>query len=230
MNTFTNSDTTIVNEQGLFIKRPLFWIVFLIFSATYIVLSWLSQQFVYNESLYFRSYSGTLTNQTIEGILGFQSRFWWTGYVITPILLSFKILFASICISIGYVLSGIEVKFKQILKIVLLSEIVFIVAQVSLIAILFAHLDEVTLQNASGFFPLSALSLIGIENVNAQWAIYPLQTFNLFELFYMLTIAWLLSKNSKQSFTDILNIVLPSYGLGLLLWITLVAFLVFQIS
>lgn len=206
------------------------WGIFGIVLSTYLIITWASQAFIYSDSLFYRSYSGTLTDQSIEGILGLQSRFWWTGYAVTPIVLLLKFLFTSICISIGAILTVTDIKFKDVFKTAIIAEGVFIVAQVAFIVSLYAHLDDITLQNASGYFPLSALSFIGIENINAQWAVYPLQTVNLFEVFYIVALAWLLSKKWKPDFVESLNTVIPSYGLGLLLWVVLVAFLTLQVS
>ncbi|MTI89027.1 MAG: hypothetical protein FH748_13800 [Balneolaceae bacterium] len=206
------------------------WWIFGIVLFLYLLVAGISQEFIYKNSLYYRSYSGTLTNDTIEGMLGFQSRFWWTGYAVTPIILLFKFLFTSICISIGAMLQGIDIKFKDIFKTAMLAEGVFIVAQVIFMISLYVHLEDVTLQNTSGYYPFSALYFIGMENVNAQWAVYPLQTINLFEVLYVAVIAWLLSKKWRPDFIEGLNIVIPSYGLGLLLWMVLVAFLILQVS
>jgi|AntRauTorcE11897_2_1112592.scaffolds.fasta_scaffold00117_20 hypothetical protein len=206
------------------------WLIFGVTLLIYLSFAWVTQEFIYSDSLYYRSYSGTLTNETIEGILGFQSRFWWTGYAIAPIVLLLKFLFTSICISVGAMFTVTDIKFKDIFKTAMLAEGVFIIAQVIFMISLYVHLDDITLQNTAGYFPLSALSFIGIENVNAQWAIYPLQTINLFEVMYITVISWLLSKQWKPDFTETLNVVIPSYGLGLLLWIVLVAFLTLQIS
>jgi hypothetical protein len=103
-------------------------------------------------------------------------------------------------------------------------------SQIIFLIILYKNIESVTLSESVGYYPLSTLSLIGIENVNAQWAIYPLQTANLFQVFYVIAISWLLSKQNKHSFVENLNVVIPSYGLGLLLWVTFVAFLTLQLS
>tara|TARA_R110002124_G_scaffold280490_1_gene453763 strand:+ start:2437 stop:3135 length:699 start_codon:yes stop_codon:yes gene_type:complete len=224
------TEVTIPKHKYILLARVSVWIIFGIILLVYWFFAWVTQEFIYSDSLYYRSYSGTLTNKTVEEMLGAQSRFWWTGYAFSPILLLLKFLFASTCFSIGVLFSKGELEFRVIFKAAMLTEVVFIIAQVVFITILFINLDDVTLQNATGYFPLSALSLIGIENVHAQWVIYPLQTLNLFEVFYMVAIAWLLSRTTKQSFADIFSIVLPSYGIGLLLWITFVAFLTFQLT
>jgi len=219
------------NDHENYLVRSFFiWWIFGFIITIYLIIGWISQEFIYNDSLYYRSYSGTLTNQTIESMLGFQSRFWWTGYAVTPMLLLLKFLFTSICISVGAMLSITDIKFKEIFKTAMLAEGVFILAQIIFMISLYLNLEELTLQNISGYYPLSALSFIGIENVNAKWAIYPLQTINLFEALYIAVISWLLSKQWKPDFFESLNIVIPSYGLGLLLWMVLVAFLTLQIS
>jgi len=206
------------------------WWSFGVIIITYWIIGWISQEFIYSDSFYYRSYSGTLTNQTIESMLGFQSRFWWAGYAVIPVILCLKFSFTALCISIAAIILFIEVRFKEIFKTAILAEAIFVLSQIVYTISLFLNLNDVTVQNAAGFYPLSALSFVGLENVNAQWLVYPLQTLNLFEVFYMVAIAWLLSKKWKPDFVDSLNIVIPSYGLGLLLWMTLVAFLTFQLS
>lgn len=205
------------------------WGIFFLVLLANIIIIWVSQEFIYRDSLYYRSYSETLTKQTIEGILGFQSRFWWTAYAFTPIIFSLKFLFVSLCISIGAILSYIDIKFKDLLKTVMIAEGVFIIAQISFLAVLYTNLDVLTLQNAAGYFPLSVLNFIGLENV-VSWLHYPLQNLNLFEVAYILCISWLLSKQWKPDFIESINIVLPSYGIGLIIWMALVVFLTLQIS
>lgn len=100
----------------LHVSKGYMWWIFIGLVIIYSFITTLSQTFIFNDSLYYRSYSGTLTNQTIEGILGFQSRFWWSVYLFPPLLLLLKFLFASICINIGSMLSVIDIKFKDIFK------------------------------------------------------------------------------------------------------------------
>lgn len=217
-------------HENSLVERFSGWWIFGVIIITYWIIGWISQEFIYQESLYYKSYSGTLTNQTIESILGFQSRFWWAGYAAIPFILCLKFSFTALCISIGAIILVIEVRFKEVFKAAILAEAIFAISQIVYTVSLFLNLDDVTIQNAAGFYPLSALNFMGLENVNAQWLVYPLQTLNLFEVFYMVAIAWLLSKKWKPDFVESLNIVIPSYGLGLLLWMTLVAFLTFQFS
>lgn len=205
------------------------WIIFGAILIVYLLMAWFLQEYINNEYLYYRSYSGTLTKQTIENMLGLQSRYWWVSYVFIPILLFFKVVFTSICISIGTILAVIDFKFKNIFKVAIIAEVVFVIAQIVYLFNLFQNIDTLTFDTASNHLPLSLLSYFGTENI-VTWLHYPLQTLNLFEVFYILFISWLLSKQWKLDYVESVNIVLPSYGIGLLLWMILVVFLTLQIS
>lgn len=110
-----------------------------------------------------------------------------------------------------------------------LAEVTFIIAQVIHLVKLFANRAELTFDTTANYFPFSILSFFGSENV-VSWLHYPLQTLNLFLVLYVVLISWLLSKQWKPNFVESLNIVIPSYGIGLLLWMALVVFLTLQIS
>ncbi len=194
------------------------------------IITWVSQEIIYTDELYIKSLSENINHFTIEKVLGIQGRFDWVTYIFTPLTLLLKLTFSTICIKIGLLLTHVKQSYYRVFKVTILAEGVFIIAQIIFVIILYINLDLVTLQNSLGFYPLSALNLIGIDNINAQWAIFPLQTVNMFQLFYVIVIAWLLSRQLEQDFVESLNIVLPSYGLGLLLWVTLVAFLTLQLS
>lgn len=204
------------------------WIIFGAIFLVYLLMTWISQEFI-NNDLYHRSYSGTLTKQTIENMLDLQSRYWWVSYMFIPILLLFKFLFTSICISIGTILAVIDFNFKNVFKVAIVAEVVFVIAQIIYLFNLFQNIDSLTFDTVSNHHPLSLLSFYGTENV-VPWLHYPLQTLNLFEIFYILFISWLLSKQWEPDFVGSINIVLPSYGIGLLLWMVLVVFLTLQIS
>ncbi|PAU92975.1 hypothetical protein CK503_13695 [Aliifodinibius salipaludis] len=205
------------------------WIIFSIVVFIYLLFSVIIDQYIFGKEVYIRSFSDQLTQESLEAMLGFQERYWWFGYVFTPLLLLIKLSFATVCISIGTVLSNVEFHFKNIFKVVLLAEVVFIVAQTLYLVNLSFHLDTLTLETASNYYPLTILSYFGTENV-VQWLQYPLQTLNLFEVAYIVVISWLLSKQWKEDFAESMLVVLPSYATGLILWLVFVAFITLQVS
>lgn len=205
------------------------WIQFCIIITFYAVLTFISNRYLLKEEVLIRSYSDQLTLQSIEALLGIKDRYEWVGYVFTPIILLLKIVFTTICVSICAVLSTIDFKFKTIFRAALLAELVFISAQILYLINISFHLDTLKLETVANYYPLTALSYFGTGNV-VQWLRYPLQTINVFELLYMVVIAWLLSKQWKEDFMESLALVVPSYGTGLILWLVFVTFITLQIS
>ncbi|GAB3250601.1 hypothetical protein GCM10027347_08480 [Larkinella harenae] len=57
-----------------------------------------------------------------------------------------------------------------------------------------------------------------------QYWHYPLQTANLFEFAYWFLLAYGVSDACKEPFSKAFSLVRSSYGVGLLLWVTLVVF------
>lgn len=205
------------------------WLAYLIICLIYLLLLVIGNNLVFTDRLYYQSFAEQFSINTIENIINLRDHYLWLGYLLIPLMVIFKVSFATICISIGAVLSTIEFKFKTIFKAVLLAECVFILAQVLYLVNLSFHLESLTLETASNYHPFTALSYLGTENV-VPWLQYPLQTLNVFEFFYMVVIAWLLSRQWEEDFIESLALVVPSYGTGLILWLVLVTFLTLQVS
>lgn len=205
------------------------WWVFALVCLLSLFIVFIMNSYIFTNQIYYRSFANQLTSQGLETFLGLKDRYRWVSYLYTPIILLFKISFVSVCLSVGTILSTLDFKFKTIFKAVLLAEGVFIIAQIIYLFNLYQHIDILTFETVSNYFPLSFLSFYGTENV-VPWLHYPLQTLNLFEFAYILCISWLLSKQWKPNFIESLNIVIPSYGIGLLVWMVLVVFLTLQVS
>lgn len=217
------------NEKSCAFLKINTWFLFGMVVLCYLFITFISNQYIFGEEVYVRSFSDKLSVQSIEAFLGVREKYWLWGYVASPIIIVIKVSFAAICISIGAVLSNISFNFKTIFKAALLAEVVFIVAQVLYLINVSSHLDTLTLETAANYYPLTILSYFGTENV-VQWLQYPIQTLNLFEVFYMMAIAWLLSKQWKEDFMESLAVVVPSYATGFLLWLVFVTFVTLQVS
>lgn len=212
-----------------FIEKTYITILLIILIVIYFLLTYLSESWIFNKDFFYRSLSTEFPLTSLEGVMETKQMYWWASYLIQIVMVLCKVLFAALCIFIGVVLADIKFSFKDLFRSVILAEFVFIIAQSIYLANLYINRTDLTFENAANYFPLSALSFLGVETV-VQWLHYPLQTLNLFEVVYILCISWLLSKQWKPNFVESLNIVIPSYGLGLLVWIVLVVFLTLQIS
>lgn len=221
-----NSERFLVNSS---IDKIYITVLLLIIIVTYLLLTYLSETWIFNKDFIYRSLSTEVPLHSIEGVMETKEMYWWASYLIQIVVFFCKVLFVSLCIFIGIVLSDIEFSFKDLFRSVIIAEFTFIIAQVIYLANLYVNRAELTFDTMANYFPISVLSFYGEENV-FPWLHYPLQTLNLFEVAYILCISWLLSKQWKPDFIESINIVLPSYGIGLLIWMVLVVFLTLQIN
>lgn len=201
----------------------------LILILLYLSLSMVDNAFIFTDDFINRSLSEDFSESVIEALLTNENQFKWIGYALLPVIILLKILFTSFCVTTGAILTDTDFTFKKIFQTASCSEYIFWFSQAIFYLRLILNRDYLTLDNAGNYFPLSLLSYFGTDNV-VSWLHYPLQTLNLFEVFYVLLISWFLSKQWKPNFVESLSIVIPSYGIGLLLWMALVVFLTLQIS
>lgn len=204
------------------------WILFIII-LLYSGLSIVDNTYIFTGDFFYEGISEDFSRDEIETILTSETYFGWIGYIVLLFIIIIKVLFTTFCVTTGAIFTDTSFSIKDIFQTVLYSEFVFLASQMTYSLNLFFNREFLTIENAGNFFPLSMLSYFEVENV-VPWLHYPLQTLNLFEVAYILCIAWLLSKQWKPDFVESLNIVIPSYGLGLLVWMVLVVFLTLQVS
>ena len=120
-------------------------------------------------------------------------------------------------------------KYRKIFNIVLQAEFIFILVTLTKVGWFYFFKSDYNLEDWQHFYPLSALSIVGYEGLQA-WFIYPFQVLNLFELAYWLTLAYLLGKELKIKADKGFSIVASSYGVALLIWVVGVMFFTLNMS
>ena len=157
-----------------------------------------------------------------QGDLLFFHIFNTLNYIWTPFALLWKFtviafLFWSIGLTIGY-----KVKFKVLWQFALVAEFIFIFPELLRLLWYMNPTGSVSYLEIQNFEPLSALWLIGPENLEEKFH-YPLSVINVFELLY--GIAWVLGFHtlSRRSVQESIPVVLLSYFLPLLLWLAFYA-------
>lgn len=117
-----------------------------------------------------------------------------------------------------------DITLGKIFKVVVVSEIVFVVASVikMLWFILFA--GNYTLDDMNFFYPLSLINLFSRSEVASYW-VYPLQTVNIFQVFYVLLLAFGLSRIGSVKKISVDRIVLSTYVPAMAVWIAMILFL-----
>jgi hypothetical protein len=153
-----------------------------------------------------------------QGNLVFFHIFNTLEYLWTPFALLWKFtIVAFLFWSIGLMI-GFKAKFKELWKFALLAEMVFVFPELLRLLVYLNPSSNVTYLEIQNFEPLSALWIIGPENVDQRFH-YALSVLNIFELIY--GALWVIGYHaiSRRSLEESSLVVLIAYFLPLLIWL-----------
>lgn len=191
----------------------------------------ISDYLINSDQLFINTYTDVLTREQIKESLGLQQKWKWLGYILSPILVLIRAFLVAVCLNVGMFFYDMENKLKLnfFFKIALSGEFVLVlVVFFKLLYFLFIK-TEYTLQDIHQYYPFSYINFLNIENIE-PWLIYPLQTINLFEVVYFFVLVYGLHKLLKNKYWKSFEIVVVSYGTGLVIWLGLVMFLTLNIT
>lgn len=173
-------------------------------------------------------------SSVVQSYMESQKRWWWVSYVVTPLLVIFKVLLVSFCLNFIKIIDIDEaekIKFSEILFVVLLAEIIFVLAGFYKFINFYLIDTSYTLEYLQTYYPLSLLNMR--EYISTEkWLVYPLQVANLFEVLYWGVLVWGIRElfDNKISYSRSLGYVFLTYGVGLLFWIGIVCFLIINVQ
>lgn len=209
-------------------KAPFFKLTVL--SIILIFLSEIANITLNFRGLYFNSLAEQFTSKQIKEYLEFQDKWKWVGYIIVPILVIIKTVLITSVMYIGvFIINKSVVTFKDIWRIVINSEFIFLFIPVFKIIWFSFFQRDYKLVDIQIFYPFSALNFIDHKELE-PWLIYPLQTLNVFELVYIIVLSYQIGTLTKTNADTGLKIVASSYLPALLLWVTVVMFITLNFS
>lgn len=182
----------------------------------------------FSEIIYFQTFGDQLVEERINILFKISKKWQWFGYALIPIVVLIRVGFTSICLYIGLFVVDLKIPFRDLFKVTLLADFVFVFAGLTKMVILIFFKDVSTLYDLQ-FQPLSLMELFDRESVD-QLLYYPLSLVSVFELIYWLTLAWLLTEVVEKPFGSTFKTVASSYGTGLLLWVLFIMFLTVNLS
>src|SRR5690554_2590321 len=201
--------------------------LFLVFYT--IILGLILEEFLQINQMAMSTLAEQLTKEQLEKVLDLQTRWKWLSYGIIPLIYLIKTNLVAMIISLGCFLYNYEIEYKKVLNIVLKSEFVFLLAIFAKGAWFYFFQTDFTLEDFQNFYPLSLITIVDYHQLD-PWLFYLFQTVNLFELSYILLLTYFLKKALNIKFSDSFLLIAISYGVGLMLWITLVMFLILNIN
>jgi len=153
-----------------------------------------------------------------EGSFTFFHLFNTLNYLWTPFALLWKFTLTAFLLWVGAFVFGHKISYRALWKYVLVAEFIFIFPE--LIRLMWFILEPPqSYLEIKNFYPLSLFSLVDAGSVDPRYH-YPLRSINLFEIGYWFLLALGIHMLSRRSIEQSLVLVVCSYGLGFLLWLT----------
>ena len=211
-------------------KNFLFYIALI---SIYILLIILNRIYIQTDSKMFDFLAKDYPSSVVQNYMESQKKWWWVSYAATPVLIGIKVLLVAFCLNFVKIVSEKleNVRFRDILTVVLIAEFVFIIAGFYKFLNFYLIDTDYTLETLQTYYPLSLINFK--EAISTEkWLAYPLQLCNLFELMYWGVLAWGIWQlaEKKISYQRSLGYVALTYGIGLLFWVGVVCFLILSIS
>ncbi len=177
-------------------------------------------QLLETEELLYNTYESA---DFVEKILEQQRKYGWLTYIIMPVFISLRLLIVAVVLNVGVLVADVKVRFSKLWKTAIWAEF-------ALIAYSFIHLfliwlgDFSTLDEMAAYNPLSLSHYLNLEQI-PDFVYYPIHLVNVSEIAYWVVLTIALMPVLGKRFFGTLGFVAKSYGIGLLLWISLVVFL-----
>jgi hypothetical protein len=203
------------------------WYLFFVISGANLVILYLTNRYIVTFGAFERSWSDRLNADELAAYFSQKERMEIFGYfaLVTYLLLKYSII--TLLLQAAADFSGHKVGFREVFKLVMIAEVVFLVPQ-SIRVVHFMNAAGYTLDQYNHYDPLSLSALIGSQN-SGPWQ-FALQTLDLWEVLY-----WVLLADGLRQLLGVrrnvaARLVLCSYIPSLLLWLIMIAFITFTVS
>ncbi len=206
------------------------WAVFGFVCIVSMSLSFAMRELVLTLDVYYNAFSEQITWERFEANFKKQREWAWLGYVLVPLIFSIKFTLIASCLYTGAFLKNLGLTFRQLFGLVVVSELLFLLPTTLKVLWFVFVADNYTLENVVYFSPWALSGWVPITKETDRLVVYLLQVINLFEILYIFLLAFGLQTLTNKSYSSSLILTLKSYGLGLVLWITFVSFLIFSFT
>jgi hypothetical protein len=200
--------------------------LFVLIVVSDLIILWLSKSLLIDGDIFYNTYSEQLSYERSLSLFNDLKRISWIGYIITPIGMVIKFAVISSVLYIGAFFCDLhdEISFRDIFGVVVASEAVFIIANISKFLWFYFSDGNYDLNDIGFFYPLSLSNLFKYSEVDKIW-IFPLQVLNFFQFIYILLLSYGLYLQTGIRKSSAEKIVLISYLPGLIIWLAFIMFL-----
>lgn len=182
------------------------------------------------DKLFYNSLAEKLSREQISEIFSIQEKWKFYGYIAVPFFILVKTFLIASILYIGVFFNHkLEATFQSLWEIVIKAEFIFLLVIVIKTLWFFFFVTNYTLIDVQNFYPLSGINIIGYQGLE-PWFVYPFQALNLFELAYIIYLAYQIGAITKTSTDNGLKIMAFSYVPVLILWVVCVMFFILNYS
>jgi len=200
----------------------------LVFTIFYIVITFLTNYWILTDGFYYSAFGNRLSEERIEAFIGLNKQLQWIGYIMIPFFMTLKWIILASVLYVGLFLFNQPIPFNVSVKIIIIAEFAILLAVLVKMTLFLIYMPH-SIEEVQFFYPLSVLHFFSIKQV-PTFLVYPLQQLNLFEVIYWILITAGIQTFTKNTFTKAIKITASSYGVAMLLWILVIAFVQLQFS
>lgn len=213
------------NKDLLLIRPVFFFIIIALFQMTITILTYYT---FYDLNVLYNSYANQLTYDRIADMFETQKRYLWIMSVIIPLSLLFKIFYNAFLILTGSILYDSKGDFRATANVLLKAEYVFVIMLFVKFLVL-GFFKEVNILDDLSFVPGSLASLYKVSEL-PKWAVYPLQTLNIWEVLFCWVGTTLYALQFDVPKAMAFQRFCVPYLIGLFIWVLVVVFITLQFS
>lgn len=201
------------------------WIILSVIILIELAFNLVLQKYAMNENVLYNSLAQDLSVEEINNVAKITHSYSWGTFLWVPFSILIQVFLIAACINVGTLLLRYNIRFKEIFSVVVKAFAVFAIARLILIG-------AYTYFGVNDFSDLDFLAKLSVyEWVNKvsipDWAVFPLQKVNLFQIIFILLLAVGLNLAQHRGLKRWIPVVLGTYGVGLAIVMVLVVFLAF---
>ena len=186
-------------------------VLFLFICVSTLLLLFVKKSFIENETAAFEF----LANRPEGSVLTIRSAL---QYFSIPLIYAWKFLVLAFVIWVGCFMFGYRVTYEQCWRVVMASELVFLVPEIIKIVWFVAIDTDPDFYRIRAFYPMSLMNFFDHSTLEARYH-YPLKALNIFEIAYMAALMLGIMHFSKRSFRNAFIIVITTYLPIFILWL-----------
>jgi len=213
--------------QRLFSLDP--WFYFALLCSVTLVITYLSQRLLLNETVYWNSFGHQLTLSKIQYLMTEQRKWIWVIYLFIPLAYLVKTSMVTLCLLTGAIFFDIRASFYNLFRVTMIAEGVFLIPAIIKVYWFSKFESSYGLADIKNFSPWSLTGILGDRQSPAPILIAG-QSLDAFEVLYWFVLAYGIYLVSGRSYGSSLKLVLSSYGVGLIIWILLLIFFELSVS